>query len=188
MEKQFLKQGEQTKITPKIQEIADSIKGEGVVLAFNLLEWVHNNIAYKGRELPKGIEFNDIFRRRTGSQIIEEGYAGGGCSDFVLAFTPIARAKGIPTKYVECINKSYFSGDLQRVAGHALAECFIEGKWRAVDPMAGSIFITKNYSKYVVYAKGLDSWDLGIKDLKTMREKFIPFAKEYKKRNNKQNS
>lgn len=182
MKKQFLQQGKQTKITSKIQEIADSIEGEGVNYIFNLLEWVHNNIAYKRGKLPKGIEFNDIFRQRTADQIIREGYSSG-CTDFALAFIAITRAKGIPTKYVECINKSYFNGDLQRVAGHVFVECLIAGKWRTVDPTAGSLFINKNYSKYVVYEKGLDSWDLGIKDLETMREKFIPFAKEYNKRN-----
>lgn len=184
MEKQFLQQGEQTKITPRIQEIANSIEGEGVIFIFNLLEWIHNNIAYKRGKLPKNIEFNDIFRQRTANRIIKEAYSSG-CTDFTLPFTSIARAKGIPTKYVECINKSYFNGDLQRVAGHVFAECFIDRKWRTVDPTAGSLFINKNYSKYVVYEKGLDSWDLGIRDLETMRERFIPFAKKYNKKNKK---
>jgi transglutaminase-like putative cysteine protease len=182
MRDKFLQQGEQTKITPRIQEVADSIKGEEIEFIFNLLEWVHENIAYKRGKLPKGIKFNDIFRQRTGNQIVGEGYASG-CSDFALAFITIARAKGVPTKYVECINKSYFNGDSAKVAGHVFAECFIDGKWRSVDSPAGSLFINKNYSNYVVYAKGLDSWDLGIQDLKTMREKFTPFAKEYNEKN-----
>jgi len=180
MNEDFLKEGSQTKITAKIKEISDSIEGNDINFIFNLLEWVHNNIAYKARKLPKGIEFNDIFRQRTGIQIIEDKYSSG-CTDFALAFIPISRAKGIPTKYVECINKDYFSGDLQKVAGHVFAECFIEGKWRTVDPTAGNLNIGKNYSKYIIYEKGLDSWDMGIRDLETMREKFIPFAKEYNK-------
>ena len=182
----FLESGEQTQITPEIQKIADQIEGEGVVFIFNLLEWVHKNIAMKRSNFPNGLEFNDLFCQRTATQIIGDGY-GAGCTDFALAFIPIARAKGIPTKYVECINKSYFPGDLQRVAGHVFAECFIQGKWRTADPTAGNLNIGKNYSKYVIFEKGLDSWDLGIKNLQTMREKFVPFAEEYNKKI-KQNS
>jgi len=182
----FLKPGEQTQITPEIQKITDQIEGEGVVFIFNLLGWIHKNLAFEKGKLPSGVEFNDIFRQRTADQIIREGYSSG-CSDFSLAFIPIARAKGISTKYVECINKSYFSGDLRKVAGHVFAECFVDGKWRTVDPTAGNLNIGKNYSRYVIFAKGLDSWDLGIRDLQTMRDKFIPFAKEYNKKI-KQNS
>ena len=180
MQKHFLQEGGQTKITPEIKQIAESIEGDDLIFIFYLLEWIHNNIAYKGGKLPKGIEFNDIFRQRTAEQIIKEGYSSG-CSDFTLAFIPIARAKGIPTKYVECINENYFKSNLQNVAGHVFAECYIRDKWITVDPSAGSLFINKNYSKYVVYEKGLDSWDLGIKGLRTMRERFIPFAKDYNK-------
>jgi len=177
----FLKSGEQTQITPGIQKIAGEIGGEGITFIFNLLEWVHKNIAMKRSNFPSGLQFNDLLCQRTAGQIIEDGY-GAGCTDFALAFIPIARAKGISTKYVECINKSYFSGDLQRVAGHVFAECFVEGRWRTVDPTAGNLSICKNYSRYVIFEKGLDSWDLGIRNLQTMREKFIPFAKEYNKK------
>ena len=182
----FLESGEQTQITPEIQKIADQIEGRDVIFIFNLLGWVHGNIVMERSNFPNGAEFNDVFRQRTADQIIKEGYSSG-CSDFALAFIPIARAKGIPTKYVECINKSYFPGDLQRVAGHVFAECFIQGKWRTADPTAGNLNIGKNYSKYVIFEKGLDSWDLGIKNLQTMQEKFVPFAEEYNKKI-KQNS
>jgi transglutaminase-like putative cysteine protease len=185
MNEDFLKEGNQTKITPKIREISNSIEGNDINFIFILLDWVHNNIAYKGGKLPKGIEFNQIFRQRTGIQIIEDGYSSG-CSDYVLAFIPLARAKGIPTKYVECINKDYFSGDLQKVAGHVFAECFVKDRWITIDPTAGNLNRGLNYSRYVIYGKGLDSWDLGIRDLKTMGEKFIPFAEEYNKKNKEQ--
>ena len=46
--------------------------------------------------------------------------------------------------------------------------------------MTGTVFFAARYPKrYVVYAKGLDSWDLGIYDISTMREKFIPFAEKF---------
>ncbi len=103
-------------------------------------------------------------------------------SDFALAYIAITRAKGIPTKYVEVISKDYFSDDLDKVRGHVFAECYIKGEWWGVDPMAGCLKFNTKYPNYVVYDKGLDSWDLGIYDLKSMREKFKPFALEYKQK------
>jgi len=178
----FLKSGEQTQVTPEIQKIADQIGGEGVVFIFNLLEWIHKNIAMKRSDFPNGLKFNDLLCQRTANQIIEDGY-GAGCTDFALAFIPVARAKGIPTKYIEGIHRDWIKNpDPKHVKGHVFANCFIDGKWRTADPTSSNLNTRENYLNYVVYAKGLDSWDLGIRDLQTMREKFIPFAKEYNKR------
>ncbi len=171
----FLKAGKQTEITPKITEIVNSIEVTDFEFVVKALRWVNKNIKYPA---PDGIEKNDIFRTRTADQIINDGFATG-CTDFALVFVAIARAKGIPTKYVEVISKSYFSDNPDRVGGHVFAECFIKDEWWGVDPMNGNLKFNTKYPNYVVYARGLDSWDLGIYDMKSIREKFSQFAVEY---------
>ena len=55
----FIKSGKQTVITTKIQEIADSIDGNGFEFVIKTLRWVNKNIKYPA---PDEIEKNDIFR------------------------------------------------------------------------------------------------------------------------------
>lgn len=176
---EFLKAGKQTEITTKIMEIANSIEGSDFEFVIKLLKWLNKNVKYPA---PNGIEKNDIFRSRTADQIISDGFATG-CTDFTLAFIAVARAKGIPTKYIEVISKDYFIDAPDKVRGHVFAESFIKNDWWGVDPMNGFLKFNTKYPNYVVYAKGLDSWDLGIYDMKSIREKFKQFAIEYNNKN-----
>jgi len=173
----FISSSEQCDITEGVSKVANSIEGNNFECVIRLLSWLNINIKYPQ---PSSINKNDIFRKRTASQIIEDGFATG-CTDFTLAFISLARAKGIPTKYVEVISKDYFDdSDSSKVRGHVFAECFIKNDWYGVDPMGGHLKFNVKYPGYVIYAKGLDSWDLGIRDLDSMRKKFQPFSKEYK--------
>lgn len=176
---EYLKQGEQTKITPAIKKISSAIKGENFEYLLNTLEWLNKNITYPQSQK---VQKNDIFRKRTAEDIISDGYATG-CTDFALVFISLSRANNIPTKYVEVIAKNYFKNNLDKVAGHVYAECFIGKKWYGVDPMAGYIKYSVRYPGFVVYGRGLDSWDLGINDLESMRNKFKEFAKSRLKEN-----
>lgn len=172
---EFLQAGKQTQITSRIKEITDAIVGVDYEFILKLLKWINKNIRYPA---PEGVEKNDVFRLRTADQIVKDGFATG-CTDFALVFIAVARAKGVPTRYVEAIAKDYFSDDPDKVRGHIFAECYINGDWWGVDPMAGNLKAGIKYPGYVVYGRGLDSWDMGIRDIKTMREKFRQFANEY---------
>ena len=172
----FLRSSEQCPLSKSTSDLARSIDGEDFNFIIQLLKWLNKNIKYPQ---PENIEKNDIFRRRTATKIIEDGYATG-CTDFAIVFIAIARAKGIPTRYVETISKDYFEDtDLNRVRGHVFAECFINNEWYGVDPIAGVVKLNTKYPGYVVYAKSLDSWDLGIVDIESMRVKFKEFAHQY---------
>jgi len=173
---EFLKEGNQTKITNEIKEIVKAIEGEDFEFVVKALRWLNKNIRNK---LPEGVEKNVVFRKRTAADVIRDGYASG-CTDFALVLIAIARTKGIPTKYVEVISKDYFEdNDLSKVRGHVFAECFLKGEWFGVDPMGGTLKFNTTYPKYVVYARGLDSWDLGITNITSIQDKFSVFAKEY---------
>lgn len=177
VKEKYLSEGKQTKITTTIKEISSSIEGDNFEFVIKLLRWINEKIK---NSLPEGIEKNDIFRKRTADQIITDKYASG-CTDFALTFIALARSKGIPTKYVECISRDYFDDkNLRRVRGHVFAECYLKGSWYRVNPMTGTVFFAAKYPKrYVVYAEGLDSWDLGIYDMPTMREKFGTFTEKF---------
>jgi hypothetical protein len=172
---EFLKQGLQTKIEENIKNIEKQIPGEGLDYIANALDWVLSNLK---REQSRKVK-DKVFRKRTASEIVEDGYVTG-CTDTALVFIALVRAKGIPTKYVEAVNKKWLEDkdkEGKGIRGHVFAECFVSGKWYQIDPARGVIHAKPNYTKFEIFAKGLDSWDLGIKDFKSLKEKFTNFRK-----------
>lgn len=168
----FLSEGEQAKITENIKNIATEFTGEGLALIEEILKWVHKNLKTNDdSELKK-----ELFRRRTADQIISDGFITG-CTDNALAFIALARAKDIPTKYVETIRRKWLDiGDENMIEGHIFAEVEINGKWHIIDPMDACLRFW--YSRWIVYARGLDSWDIGIRNFQELQEKFIEFRKQ----------
>lgn len=164
-ESEFLKEGEQTKITEAVRRVSGSIPGEGFEYVLNLLSWLQKNLEYKPHD-PK------LFRKRTASQILEDGFATG-CTDYGLAFAALARAKKIPTTYIEALENRWLKEGGSTIHGHVFASIFVNEKWYLTDPTRGTISVSDRLSheKYVVLGKGLDSWDIGIKDIEDLKEK-----------------
>jgi hypothetical protein len=135
-----------------------------------VLLWIRSNL----KKLPEDVEKNNVFRKRTAEQIIIDGYASG-CTDYALVFTVLTRAKGIPTKYVEVIDKKWLENHSPAIKGHVFAECYISENWYQIDPQRGTLYTRKNYSQYEIYAEGLDSWDLGINSFESLKTKFESF-------------
>ena len=98
----YLQSGEQTQVTPKIWEIATTFQGATLEKAKQIIQRISQ---LESRQFQY-----DIFRKRTDSQILEDGFVTG-CIDSALAFITLARASGIPAKYVETISKKWV-GDL----------------------------------------------------------------------------
>ena len=173
--KNYLKNTDQIIITDNIKSIANNFKQRDLDLILEILDWVFNN--FKNIENDKK-EKMKLFRKRTADEIIESKKLTG-CTDCTIVFISLTRAKGIPTKYIEAIRKRWLDiGDENYIEGHVFAECQINNKWYIVDPQQGSI--RTNYKNYAIYKKGLDSWNIGIRDFKDLKEKFINFKKEYK--------
>lgn len=166
----------QASSTKYVIEISKTIAGEGVEYLLNSLAWLHKNIS---RQIPEVVAKNDVFRKRTAEQIIKDKYYSG-CTDYALVFVALARSKGIPTKYVEAIKKSWLKdGDENHIEGHIFAECLIGDKWIQVDPQMATIYALQNYSAFEIYEKGGDSWDLGIKSFEDLKNKFTRFRENY---------
>ncbi|OGZ33532.1 MAG: hypothetical protein A2Y98_01195 [Candidatus Portnoybacteria bacterium RBG_19FT_COMBO_36_7] len=174
--KKYLKSGQQTEITPKIIEIASTFKNEGLELIFEMLQWVQKNI-----KDTDSVEFKKkFFRKRTADEIIKSKVTTG-CTDYALVFIAFARVRKIPTVYVEAIRRKWLDiGDEKYIEGHIFAECFIDSKWYIVNPEEGAIQIA--YHQFVIFDKGLDSWNIGIKKFNDLKNKFLKFKEEYRKK------
>lgn len=181
MKSKFLQEGKQTKITETVKQTAGSIPGEGMDYVLNLLSWLRENLHRKPHN-PK------IFRKRTASQILEDGFATG-CTDYGLVFVALARAKGIPTVYIEALENRWLREGGDKIHGHVFASIPLNDKWYLIDPTRGTISATDHLprEKYIVLDKGLDSWDIGIKDIKDLRKKAEKLRKPYQRNRRGQN-
>lgn len=171
----FLKSGEQTQITDDISKIASEFSGTGLDLVSEIIKWIFKNLKSSNDK-----EFKDkVFRKRTADQIIKDGYTTG-CTDIGLVFIALARAKNIPTKYVEAIRRKWIEGDDENyIEGHVFAEVYLDGHWRIVDPTEACLKFW--YDRWIIYEKGLDSWDIEIRNYDGLKNKFIYFRNNYKK-------
>lgn len=171
----WLKEGEQTKATTRVLKIAKKFKGKDIDSVVQILEWIQDNI-----KKTKSKNVIKILRRRTADQIIKDGFSTG-CGDYTLVFVALARAKKIPTKYVEAMSMKWKKG--QSLQGHTWAEVFVDNKWIVVDPTIVSIHfrrkgkILSSISGYRIFDKGLDAWDLGIKNFNNLKERFMKYKR-----------
>ncbi len=173
MEEQFLKSGEQTKITAQIQKVAGKLVGANELeTVFNVLKWIDKNIEHKRNP--------GVFRTRTSDQILADKYATG-CTDYALLYIALSRALKLPTKYVELLSMKWIASDDEMIEGHVIVEVKVGDDWIFVDPTRGSVSI-KPTSGMMIYNKGLDSWDLGLKNGNDVNERFYRFREEHRKK------
>lgn len=164
--------GLQTQITPEIKEITSKIDGTVLEKTKKILEL--------GSTLVEMKDFDeDVFRKRTGSQIISDKYITG-CTDATLVFIVLARGSGIPTKYIETIDVEWLKKGGNHAEGHVYAQVYDElyDKWIWVDPMSRAIDNPPREDR-VIFGVGLDSWDLGLKNYDSLRSKFEVFRNQW---------
>lgn len=149
-----LEEGDYTKITPRISQIADGIR-----------ETAARNDASIRKELSKylsTLKYNDErkrfeFRKRNASQIIQSGYTTG-CTDTGIVFLTLARALGIPSLYVETLETDWLTSQATGVSGYIFADINVDNKWMPYEPHRG--FCRNGYAlgdrKYTVIGKGVD--------------------------------
>jgi len=170
----YLEPGEQTKISPEIQRIADSIEGNTLEKAQGILNWGRDVIG-RGEFTNRSYDKN-VFRKRTAEQILKDRYLTG-CTDYALLFITIARACGIPAKYVETIDREWLEKGGTDISGHVYAQIYDEekGEWVWVDPRMWKIGSSPKQKDRIVFKEGLDSWDIGIRDKESMDREFGNF-------------
>lgn len=172
----YLESGEQTQITPEMSEIARGVTGTAVEKSKTIIDMMSARL--------RNEDFNpNIFRKRTAEQIIKDGFVTG-CTDSAVVFVAAARACGLPAKYVETVNEDWLKSDSPDIVGHQFAQVYDEERkdWFWVDAASGKVDSPNpsNEGK-VVYKEGLDSWDVGFTDGKSMETVLYAFRESWKK-------
>lgn len=167
----FQQAGKQTQVDESIQQLAAGIMGTTEEKIQKILSLVQS---------LQSKRFDDkVFRKRTGSQIIAEGYVTG-CTDSALVFISIARASGLSTKYLETIDEKWLREGGGSIGGHIYAEVYDDHnkQWILVDPMGAKADILFPNNR-VLFKTGLDSWDIGITDFNSLQTQFESFRKTW---------
>ena len=173
----WLKEGEQSKITPQIRRIVKRFKGDDLEKVFQMLNWIDKNISPE-EDRKKVLK---IFASRTADQLIGDKN-DTGCHDTTLLSVTFLRALNIPTKYVLGIDKKQ-----PRRGGHCVAEAYIGKRWILIDPAFFQLNLIPErssfYQENYVVKKGLDSWDLGIKTVDDWDKESKKLIKKLRRRN-----
>jgi len=163
----------QTDSTPQIRKIVSDFKNIGFARIFEILEWIHKNLKINSSEEYK----NKNFRSRTSDEIIASGKLTG-CTDYALVFLSLARVSGFEARYVEAIETKWLENGGEPILGHIFVEVNIENVWYIIDPQGATIRAWYG-KRYVIYDKGNDSWDIGIKNFQDLQEKFLEYREKY---------
>ena len=134
----------------------------------SLFHWIQHCVPYS-----QDGEFRNANKfQRTAKEMWESGNATG-CTDYAQLFATLARQLGYPTTILHTAEYNWLKrlktgGDSMMHIGHSFCECFYEGKWVLVDPMAQRIEFDYNPEKielsyevggnsiFIPYFRGLD--------------------------------
>jgi hypothetical protein len=181
---EWLKSGEQSRITPVITGVASRLSGlnrrERLITAIDFIE---NNFKYDNW-------YNDKVFTRTADQLFQDRIMGG-CSDYGLAMTALFRALQIPAKLVITANVdwmiAYRENKMLIPTGHVFIEVYLEDRWFLADSVYRLIFDDYNTEKLsyprreYFCARGRDYWELGITDISKLDLLFRVHALSFKK-------
>ena len=100
--------------------------------------WIAANLKY---------DANAAYEYRDFGQACD-GKTYGGCADYAVVFTALARANGIPTVFVKTMDADWIrqfraAGTCTSWRGHVFLEVFVDGKWRLLEP--GNLVLYDDY-------------------------------------------
>ena len=168
--KHYLEAGNQTVLTASILERSSLIEGNVEEKVSKIFEFL--------RTLKQSKFNKDVFRKRTASQIMEDGEATG-CTDNALVFIALARACNIPAKYVEALSKDWLQKGGNLILGHVYASIFYENAWHLIDPTKRSADVDIEKENMVIMCEGSDSWDIGANNFDTLASMSKSFRNQY---------
>lgn len=167
----------QTEVTREIQTIASVFSAVGWRLIFEVLAWIHKNLQFVQDERYK----KEHFRTRTTQEILESKKLTG-CTDYALVFLSLVRARGYDARYVEAIETVWLEQGGDAILGHVFVEVLLDGAWVIVDPQ-GATMRAWYGKRYAIYAKGKDSWDIGIRNFDDLKKAFVRYREDFISRN-----
>jgi hypothetical protein len=163
----------QVEVTGLVKEIADGTIGHGFDFLDNAKQEVHRRLMIRPYNEDTREHEAAIRWKRSANQILEDGYVyyGKSCTDMVVVFIALCKAKGYETRFDKLIKE--IDG---RKLVHSVAEVKLEDGWYVVD-ISGSGGIKKgelklkgNFNGYRLWKKGRDAWDLGLTDYESMKK------------------
>lgn len=153
--------GEQTQITEKVKEVADSIQGEGIIAAMKIGDYI------KSMDVVSDATEPDF--RRTADEVLKEN-TYNGCNEAGVVYASLLRAKGIPATFIQALNTDAvmrYSKDHKSLNGHVFLETNFgdqeKPNIKIINSTTGEIS-DKLPDNMIVGARGLDSWDIGLRE------------------------
>ncbi len=173
----WLKEGKQSKITPRIKSIVEKFDGDEFDKITQICEWISKNVPFNS-DYKKTIK---IFASRTADKIINDKFSSG-CHDVAVLTATFLRALSIPAKFIEGINKLKPENQ-----GHCVVEAYVRNRWILIDPALFLIYMEPSrsdfYEENYITGISIDSWDNGVKtfdDWKNVSQKVINHVKKIK--------
>ncbi|MBU1111056.1 transglutaminase-like domain-containing protein [Patescibacteria group bacterium] len=176
---QYLRSGKQTELTTAIKELSSQFQSQSLQLVFDILGWIGENIKFES-SLQGAV--GRYLWGRTALEVLTSRFATG-CTDYTLAFIALARAKQVPTVYIETLSKAWLDkfpiDPKELITGHSYAKVSLDKKVYFVDSTRLCVHL-KLPAGEVVFGEGVDTWDLGLSN-KNWKKKFLRFKVERQK-------
>lgn len=167
---------QQTSLSEPSPEIAAKTKflsrTSELETAVTIAEWVHNHVRYDGPGYGAAVEnAQSTFTNAVGT-----------CDEYSHLFSSMARAAGLPTKFVAGFVCSSDCGQSASWGAHAWNEVLIGGKWVPFDTTFNEALLLD--ATHVKFAEGRDqddikeklsaiAFDFSLKDVKITRNVFV---------------
>jgi len=170
--------GLQSELTDKVRAVATNFSDEKSLLTIGeICYWIRDNLECVKTKEPIFRHVEELLGTR---QLF-------GCHDYGLLFAALARAKGFTVNYIQAFDVELIRSYQQNpedigstIRGHVFCEVLVNDSWVLIDPRVPCYY--KGYKRnnkylpgspgprgsYLLYRKGLDSWDIGIKDRSDM--------------------
>ncbi len=163
----WLKSGKQSRPTAAMRKLARSLRGaDDLETIRRIFGWVYSKrVPFRGYK-PR------VLRRRTAAALFK-ARTYSGCGDWGLLLASLFRAAGLPTVFVEAVQKDWAQARqaksrVRGYRGHVFLEVHTSKGWVVVDSTKPYLWQKydpkeKNLPRgYYVMAKGYDPWDIGI--------------------------
>ncbi len=154
---------EQLETTEAIKETALNITGEGIEYLQNAIGFINTKIKHKEYNKETENHEKSIRWKRTADQILKDGYVykEKGCTDMVILFQALCKAKGYSTMFVKV-------KEINGNAIHSVAEVELPKLgWHIVDVVGragvkkGKLEIKNTFGRWTFWKRGHDAWELG---------------------------
>ncbi|MAG07343.1 hypothetical protein CMI46_00830 [Candidatus Pacearchaeota archaeon] len=173
----YLQQGSQTRLTSIVRNNANNIQTGSTTeqTVKNIMNWIYDNLDCQNQD-PSQYKI----RERTAHDIILSKCANG-CTDNAIVFAALARAKGISATVTETVREKWIAEMVWAnkwktpKEGHFFSEVYLpeDNKWVVVDVVGHKLtgrdgegyYVSglDGHRKFMLFERGLDSWDYGIK-------------------------